>query len=512
MLPELVELIAVYIAQPYDLLRYLCAFENRLALRLPFRSLRALLSASMRTPGLRVWPELELPHDIASLHQYVCDCMELFPIVRTTSLEAHGALRPATLLSLTTLTTPDEVRTACMAPWRHRLVALELHLWDRILVDDAWTPTSLGLLGACFRLQHQLASLCLRWQLGQSQRAFEHIVLGDVLESNVLHLTLSFNDASKVIWSDAMATRLGSWLRSSRVQSLALQGLRFDSMRAATLLVDSMHALRDLRIESLQLERALCLRASLPSALRSLCIHGASVLPQWRTAASLATLALHYACPIHSRGRVWAMRPHLHRLRTLVLPNVDLENEHDREALMALLPQLTELHLDTNHLGDAGALPIIATLHRCQYLQVLSLDQQGITDVAAIALTQAHKPPSLRTLRLARNRVTCRGVTALCHVMPYLDVLDLSRNRIGGSGAKALSSVLSQTAHMRTLDVQMNMLGEAGVLALIASLRKERNLRAGVLVLSATVPRAHVRTCRAAIQSLPCPHWVILRG
>ncbi|KDO19035.1 hypothetical protein SPRG_15221 [Saprolegnia parasitica CBS 223.65] len=511
MLPELVELIAVFIAQPYDLLRYLSAFESRLAMRLPFQSLRALLSASMHTPGLRIWPELELPHD-ASLHQYVSDCMELFPIVRTTSLEAVKGVRPATLLSLTTLSTPDEVRTACMAPWRHRLVALELHLWDRVLVDDVWTPTSLGLLGACFRSQHQLASLCLRWQLDESHGAFEHLVLGDVLESNVLHLALSFNDASKVLWNDAMATRLGMWLSTSRVQSLALHGLRFDSMRAATLLVDSMQALRDVRIESLQLERALCLRASLPSALRSLRIDGASVLPQWRTAASLSTLALHYACLMHSRGRVVAMRPHLHRLRTLVLPNVDLENDCDREALIALLPQLTELHLDANRLGDAGALPLIATLHRCQYLQVLSLDQQGVTDATALALAQAKKPPSLRTLRLARNRVTCRGVTALCHVMPSLDVLDLSRNRIGGGGAQAISTVVSQTAHMRMLDVQMNPLGEAGVLALVASLSTERNLRAGVLVLSATVPRAHVRACRAAIKSLPCPHWVIFRG
>ncbi|EQC27378.1 hypothetical protein SDRG_14820 [Saprolegnia diclina VS20] len=506
MLPELIELIAVYIAQPYDLLRYLDAVEN--GLRLPFRSLRALLSASLRSPGLRLWPALVLPlssHD-ASLRQYASDCIELFSIVRVRSLEAHGItslLRPATLLSLGPLTTPDEVRAVCMAPWRARLVALELHLWDRLLAHDVWTPTSLALLGACVRSQPQLASLRLRWQLDQSHDAFQH-VLSDVLDlgRSLSHLALSFNEASKVVWNEALATRLGSWLCTSRVTSLALDGLRFDSMHAATRLVASLHGaplLRELRLDSLQLERALS-RAALPPALRSLCVHGASLLPQWRTAAHLSTLALHFEFQYKTSGKSGPC-----------CRIFDLQHDADQEALVALLPQLTELHLDTNSLGNAGALRLIATLHECRYLQVLSLIQQGVTDVSAIAFATAERPSTLRTLRLGRNHVTCVGATALCHVIPHLDVLDLSRNRIRYDGAKAISNVLPLTTHMRTLDVQMNPLSEAGVLVLVAALGRETALRAGVLDLSATVSRAYVPPCRAAIKSLPCPHYVVFR-
>ena len=121
---------------------------------------------------------------------------------------------------------------------------------------------------------------------------------------------------------------------------------------------------------------------------------------------------------------------------------------------LGVLPSLTELLLDGNHVADAGL----------------------------AALSDALLPaalPALLTLNLAHNRLTDDGVDALCTrlgagALPALVTLDLSHNHIACAGAAALGKALCRGGllHLAVLDLRANEVADGGLLELIGALRR----------------------------------------
>ncbi|GBG34317.1 Leucine-rich repeat serine/threonine-protein kinase 2 [Hondaea fermentalgiana] len=104
----------------------------------------------------------------------------------------------------------------------------------------------------------------------------------------------------------------------------------------------------------------------------------------------------------------------------------------------------------------------------------LRLESNGIGDCGALALAQAlNENTSLQTLYIHRNKIGPNGVFALADALmktSSLQTLALDNNGIGDMGISSLANALAENASLRTLSLYGNRIGDAGANALAAAL------------------------------------------
>ena len=121
--------------------------------------------------------------------------------------------------------------------------------------------------------------------------------------------------------------------------------------------------------------------------------------------------------------------------------------------LSASPPSLSELRLEGNTIGPAGA-----------------------RDLGTALRTNVH----LRVLDMALNPVGARGAAELARGLKHnaaLRVLSLSGCGIGDDGAEAIATMLRTNVGLQHLNLQGNKIGQRGALALASALRINRDLR-----------------------------------
>ncbi|CAJ1354198.1 unnamed protein product [Effrenium voratum] len=90
-------------------------------------------------------------------------------------------------------------------------------------------------------------------------------------------------------------------------------------------------------------------------------------------------------------------------------------------AALHLPPQLEELQLDENCLGDPGLIALAPKLATCNTLRSLSLNENAFADAGLRALARA-LPPCLRSLRVNMNYITPQALQELRSFLPELEV------------------------------------------------------------------------------------------
>lgn len=205
----------------------------------------------------------------------------------------------------------------------------------------------------------------------------------------------------------------------------------------------------------------------------------------------LRTLAITNA-RIAKRGcGMLAQSPALVGLESLNLSNNSIEREGAKALAQADFPRLKSLNLSANIIDAKGAMKL-ATPKNMPSLLNLHLGSNTIRDEGFAALVNGTL--SLKTLRVASNQITAQGLKPLqtSAASARLKQLDLSHNRLGASGMEALlrarfcgcieTLILRDTQlddesafvlaradlpQLRSLNIQNNPLGEAGISALL---------------------------------------------
>lgn len=144
------------------------------------------------------------------------------------------------------------------------------------------------------------------------------------------------------------------------------------------------------------------------------------------------------------------------RLETLHLNDVwsgDVGTKH-LGSILEKLPNLTELVLEGNEIGDDGIIDHLApNLHHVKDLQTLSLADNQLTEKSAKALFGALK------------------------ALPDLQTVNLNNNKIGDEGAKKWANIIDEEKSVRdlkTIFLQHNSIGDHGAIALLAVFMKHK--------------------------------------
>ena len=114
--------------------------------------------------------------------------------------------------------------------------------------------------------------------------------------------------------------------------------------------------------------------------------------------------------------------------------------------------KLREFYLDNMTMKDSHIQKLCSYLPDFDTLEVLSLNNNYITDVGAVALSSAivHIRP-LTMLSLEGNKIKSQGIVSLSETitrLPNLSILNLSHNPIGHYGAYALAAALTSRSPM----------------------------------------------------------------
>ena len=152
-------------------------------------------------------------------------------------------------------------------------------------------------------------------------------------------------------------------------------------------------------------------------------------------------------------------------LQVIRAPSANLRVAGARALSQALsrgvCPELKELHLAWNAIGDGGLAYLLETfsLNNSPKLHHLDLTGNGITSdgirvlkKVAMAKKKTKALAGLKYLCLRRNPIKADGAKILAHMLltgwlwPTLEVLDISSSEIGFAGLKALRSALSSEA------------------------------------------------------------------
>ncbi|RMX38576.1 hypothetical protein pdam_00023686, partial [Pocillopora damicornis] len=172
--------------------------------------------------------------------------------------------------------------------------------------------------------------------------------------------------------------------------------------------------------------------------------------------------------------------PEWSRITTLSLSDQNVANFASLcQELQTPTCKVTNLHLNNNHITDAG----VASL--CQALQTpackvteLELGCNQITDAGVASLCQALQTSSCRvtTLLLCGNQITDAGVASLCQALqtPACKVIELYLydNQITDAGVASLSQALQTlSCKVSELDLGYNQITDAGVASLCQALQ-----------------------------------------
>eukprot|EP00520_Triparma_pacifica_P012597 CAMPEP_0118655190 /NCGR_PEP_ID=MMETSP0785-20121206/12790_1 /TAXON_ID=91992 /ORGANISM="Bolidomonas pacifica, Strain CCMP 1866" /LENGTH=379 /DNA_ID=CAMNT_0006547899 /DNA_START=169 /DNA_END=1305 /DNA_ORIENTATION=- len=135
-----------------------------------------------------------------------------------------------------------------------------------------------------------------------------------------------------------------------------------------------------------------------------------------------------------------------------------------------LMRRLTTLNLQSNKIGDKGAIALSYLLAPTSNLTKLFLSRNRIGDRGASALgNKLKKNKMLHTLALGFNLIGPNGGVKIANALvenKYLVVLELQSNRIGAAGASELAKVLDKEvigkSALSTLDISCNNIGDVG--------------------------------------------------
>ncbi len=150
-----------------------------------------------------------------------------------------------------------------------------------------------------------------------------------------------------------------------------------------------------------------------------------------------------------------------------------------------------ELAWSALRLDDEVMRAVAHVVGTAKAVKTLSLARNKISDAGALALARA-LPHSgqLRVIWLSANLLGDEGIAAIAECLPSLGWLErgnqlaelwLSTNRFGAVGAAALAAVLARLPRLQKLDVRYNSIGDAGAASIAAQLGQ---IRLGELYLS----------------------------
>jgi small GTP-binding protein len=125
------------------------------------------------------------------------------------------------------------------------------------------------------------------------------------------------------------------------------------------------------------------------------------------------------------------------------------------------LPSLTTLDLDANEISCSGASAIAQYLTG---LTTLDLARNQIGDDGAIAIAQHLR--ALKTLHLGSANIGEAGAKFIAKSLTHLTTLDLGLNNIGENGARAIAQYL---VNLKMLYLARNSIGEGGAVAILDS-------------------------------------------
>ena len=168
--------------------------------------------------------------------------------------------------------------------------------------------------------------------------------------------------------------------------------------------------------------------------------------------AGLTELDLHLTTLRVAAMRHLATATFANDLRTLSLRNARFDRPAWNALASCLFPSLTSLNLGTAVVGTTGA-DALAQAPFAHTLTALGLDVCELKDRGLTALARGSFP-QLRNLDLTSNGIGDAGLTAFAesNAFPALHELRISNNRIGNAGAQTLAD--SQTlTHLRSLSL-----------------------------------------------------------
>ena len=143
-------------------------------------------------------------------------------------------------------------------------------------------------------------------------------------------------------------------------------------------------------------------------------------------------------------------------------------------------PQLVELDLSFNNIGDNGAEQIADALKENHHLKGLNLWGNNIGADGAKQITDALKVNNiLKTLDLSYNNIGDDGANQIADALKgnhSLDSLMLNSNNIGNYGAKKLADALKVNNSLKTLDLMKNNIGDDGARKIADVLRVNHTL------------------------------------
>lgn len=250
-------------------------------------------------------------------------------------------------------------------------------------------------------------------------------------------------------WPTAHAAQRGLWSLSLAVSSLHSQALRSLAPTETWAWVEEVYVTgaEDEDVTRLRHSPLFPGIVSLGFKAGQLGPAGLQALAGFGWAAGLSRLDLSHQ-PITGRG-LSALRGGLPRLRQLDLAGTHL-SANAGAALGALpCPELRELTLWGNALGDTGVAGLLSG-EVAYRLRLLDLRGNGIGDEGVAELAGSECLAELRELNLADNRIGSAGARALSRAegLPRLERLVLWGNPVGAEGVEALRDRFGSRVHV----------------------------------------------------------------
>nr|XP_058964301.1 NACHT, LRR and PYD domains-containing protein 1a allele 4-like [Pocillopora verrucosa] len=201
------------------------------------------------------------------------------------------------------------------------------------------------------------------------------------------------------------------------------------------------------------------------------------------------------------------------RITTLSLSDRNVANFASLcQALQTPTCKVTNLHLDNNHITDAG----VASL--CQALQTpackvteLELGCNQVTDAGVASICQALQTPTCKVTKLdvASNQITDAGVASLCQVLQTptckVTALNLRDNQVTDAGVASICQALqTPTCKVTKLLVGGNQITDAGVASLCQALQTPTCKVTELLLAGNQITDAGVASLCQALQTPTC--------